>query len=377
MDAARRDMRHRKLLIGTTAVLVVLGGVYAAKSYGRRATPAERYRELAAKYGARSFIDDDQAGRDAARQFLAVAREAPDDPSTFDALEWVVRNSLYSPETAEAMAILAADHVDDPRSAKLLRQADLIRDELFDPLTEWAEAAALKCTTKERRAEALLIAAMHAKRRCERREWEALRTALASGSQYATPPAEDRAKLATEAAAKLQRVVEEYGWLPYVDFNGRRRTFGTVARSEKDRLPMLIAPDISGDDANGSPMRLSDFRGRVVILTFTAEWTGDFQRLNRWTNQFKHRPAAIVAVHAEAKEALRSSIDQRVADWNCWWDRAGGLGPIYTDWNVRRIPTTYLIDAKGLIRFKDLPTDAVPAAVEALLNEAEANGKDR
>lgn len=371
-------MRHRKLLIGTTAVLVVLGGVVcAAKSFGRRTTPAERYRQLAAKHGERSKTDDDRERRETATQFLAIARDAPDDPTAFDSLAWVVQNSLYSPETAEAMAILAENHVDDPRTAKLLRQADMLRDEEFAPLTAWAEAASEKCSTRDRRAEALLIAAMNAKRRCERREWEALRTALASGSQYATPPAEERANLAAEAAAKLQRVVEEYGWLPYVDFNGRRRTFGTVARSEKERLPMLPAPDIRGDDANGNPIRLSEFRGRVVLLAFTAEWTGEYPRLYQWTKRFRDRPAEIVAVHADEKEALRSSVDQRAVIWKCWWDKAGGLGPICTDWNARRFPTTYLIDAKGLIRFKDLPNDAVPAAVEALLKEAEAKGKDR
>jgi cytochrome oxidase Cu insertion factor (SCO1/SenC/PrrC family) len=32
------------------------------------------------------------------------------------------------------------------------------------------------------------------------------------------------------------------------------------------------APDISGDDADGKPMRLSDYRDKVVMLDFWATW---------------------------------------------------------------------------------------------------------
>jgi cytochrome oxidase Cu insertion factor (SCO1/SenC/PrrC family) len=33
-----------------------------------------------------------------------------------------------------------------------------------------------------------------------------------------------------------------------------------------------IAPDITGTDADGKPMRLSEFRGKVVALDFWASW---------------------------------------------------------------------------------------------------------
>ncbi|HET8882725.1 MAG TPA: TlpA disulfide reductase family protein, partial [Solimonas sp.] len=35
-----------------------------------------------------------------------------------------------------------------------------------------------------------------------------------------------------------------------------------------------IPPDVLGSGADGRPVRVSDFRGRVLIMTFWASWCG-------------------------------------------------------------------------------------------------------
>jgi cytochrome oxidase Cu insertion factor (SCO1/SenC/PrrC family) len=32
------------------------------------------------------------------------------------------------------------------------------------------------------------------------------------------------------------------------------------------------APEIRGEDVNGNPMKLSDFRGKIVVLDFFGDW---------------------------------------------------------------------------------------------------------
>ena len=34
----------------------------------------------------------------------------------------------------------------------------------------------------------------------------------------------------------------------------------------------LVAPEIQGQDTRGNPMRLSTFRGKVVVLDFWGDW---------------------------------------------------------------------------------------------------------
>ena len=33
-----------------------------------------------------------------------------------------------------------------------------------------------------------------------------------------------------------------------------------------------VAPDIVGEDLDGTPMKLSDYRGKVVVLDFWGDW---------------------------------------------------------------------------------------------------------
>jgi hypothetical protein len=44
------------------------------------------------------------------------------------------------------------------------------------------------------------------------------------------------------------------------------------APTAKGKATSHPAPEISGDDADGKPMRLSDYRGKVVMLDFWATW---------------------------------------------------------------------------------------------------------
>jgi hypothetical protein len=57
---------------------------------------------------------------------------------------------------------------------------------------------------------------------------------------------------------------------------------------------------------------------------------------------------------------------------------AAGAGPIATKWNLSATPTLYVIDHKGVIRYKwaGAPDDKVmDAALDKLIKAAEENGK--
>ena len=64
--------------------------------------------------------------------------------------------------------------------------------------------------------------------------------------------------------------------------------------------------------------------------------------------------------------------------WRSFWcGERGTDGPIPTLWNVRGWPTIYVLDAKGVIRFRDVRGEEMTKAVEQLLAElaAEAGKK--
>ena len=62
---------------------------------------------------------------------------------------------------------------------------------------------------------------------------------------------------------------------------GRRAGTGTLAEERGPRLDELrrlglgrVAPEIEGRDIDGHRFKLSDYRGRVVVLTFSGTWCG-------------------------------------------------------------------------------------------------------
>ena len=57
-------------------------------------------------------------------------------------------------------------------------------------------------------------------------------------------------------------------------------------------------------------------------------------------------------------------------------ERAEGTGgPLSKKWNVHSWPTTYVLDAKGVIRYKNVRGEQMDKAVDALLKESEPGAK--
>lgn len=81
----------------------------------------------------------------------------------------------------------------------------------------------------------------------------------------------DRAKLEKRIEALFERAANEFG-----DVKFRNTTVGETAKSELYAIRNLgvgkIAPDIVGKDQDGTPFKLSDYRGKVVLLYFWSEF---------------------------------------------------------------------------------------------------------
>jgi hypothetical protein len=93
----------------------------------------------------------------------------------------------------------------------------------------------------------------------------ALGRLLARQSQFGA----NAEKLAAEAERLFERVVETYS-----DVSG-----GTLAKGAKGELFEIrnlaigkVAPEIEGEDMDGQAFKLSDYRGKVVVLDFWGDW---------------------------------------------------------------------------------------------------------
>jgi hypothetical protein len=73
-------------------------------------------------------------------------------------------------------------------------------------------------------------------------------------------------------------------------------------------------------------------------------------------------------------------VEKEKLTWRSFVDEGNaGAGPIATKWNFSATPTLYVIDHKGVIRYKWVgpPGEKVmEAALDKLLKAAEGSGKD-
>jgi peroxiredoxin len=117
----------------------------------------------------------------------------------------------------------------------------------------------------------------------------------------------------------------------------------------------FLAPHFSLQDLGGTRISLGDFKGKVVILNFWATWCSPCRReipsLERLYQLRKDKGFEILAVSVDRTSA--SKVASFVADYQMSFpvlaDPRGEVGQKY--W-AKAIPTSFLIDKKGVIRWK-------------------------
>ena len=94
--------------------------------------------------------------------------------------------------------------------------------------------------------------------------------------------------------------------------------------------------------------------------------------------RLQDKPFALLGVNSdEDREELKDVMEKEKITWRSWWDGGGRSGPITTKWNIQGWPTVYVLDHKGIIRYKGVREGALDKAVDALLKELEAPKKPK
>lgn len=162
-----------------------------------------------------------------------------------------------------------------------------------------------------------------------------------------------------------------------------KRTLSDAAKSRLDEMENLVvgkpAPAIDGTGMDGRPLKLSDYRGKVVVLVFWGTWCGPCMREvpheREMAERNKGKPFALLGIDCDSDVAasLKVMKDQGIT-WPNWNDGDPGEGPITRAYHVRGYPTTFVINAQGVIRRINLLGSDLDKAVADLIAEAEARG---
>src|SRR5260221_6252222 len=84
------------------------------------------------------------------------------------------------------------------------------------------------------------------------------------------------------------------------------------------------------------------------------------------------KPFALLGINTDGNvNEVKSQSTKSGVTWRSWFDGQGG--PICKQYAIRSFPSIFVLDAKGIIRHKNVRNEAMDAAVEALVKELEEN----
>ncbi|MDR3621240.1 MAG: sigma-70 family RNA polymerase sigma factor [Paludisphaera borealis] len=373
-----------------------------------------------------------------ARRVVDLAAEHPKEPASRDALIWVIDkphrsdHGPYGDEVARAVNLLVMHHADDAETARLGLNLDNVITRRRDAFLEGIYANA-----KGREAKGLARVALA--RYLEAKAPFVAVARLAKSSQVIMVQTYDDQGAMTkqtiplsneelgyrvqlrmfdpdavrrEAERLYEEVVSDYADIPYVTTRRRELerllrktpadpkeraeqeqlkeylqtqkipTLGEFASGRLDEMRNLVvgkpAPDFEGVGVDGKPVRLSDFRGKVVVLDFWFSTCGPCLReipdQRKLTEAMKGRPFTFLGIVKDGQiDDARKVIDSEKISWP---NVLAGGETITERYHIESFPSHVVIDAQGVIRAKGhLDPASVGPVVEKLVKEAEAGMK--
>ncbi len=134
-----------------------------------------------------------------------------------------------------------------------------------------------------------------------------------------------------------------------------------------------MAPELAFKDPDGNVRKLSDLKGKIVLIDFWASWCGPCRRENPNVRNIYAK------YHDQGFEIYSVSLDRDAANWKkaiaddglVWPNHVSDLKQWQSEgaaiYGVRSIPSTFLLDREGRIVAKDLRGSALENAVKELI----------
>lgn len=134
------------------------------------------------------------------------------------------------------------------------------------------------------------------------------------------------------------------------------------------------APDFSFTTYDGETMKLSDLRGKVVIMNFWASWCGpcrdEAPALKNVADRYANEDVVVLGIaYTDTDKNARKFINE----FDITYFNAPDIGTRISDiYNIQGVPETFVIDKEGnIVQFFILPLDEaqLSAAVERALSQ--------
>jgi len=319
-----------------------------------------------------------------ASKFLQWAEKNSAEPEAAEALAWTMALTRLSAEEDKAAELLIKDHM---KSTKLADAAKRIPNGPWTPAREKAaRGIAEKAADKDAQGYGAIRLMQQLRQRTilavEKKDTGTkpsflLKPYEGSADAMASLEKSDIDKIVTEADDLAKKIKDNHAKLPI----GGNYTVGELStrvllglRNATNLAIGKEAPNFECMNIDGKKNKLSDYRGKVVVVDIWATWCPPCRAMipheRELVKRLEKQPFTLISVSCDAeKDTLTKFIEKNEMPWVHWHN--GAQGGMVDEWNVFSFPTIYVLDAKGVVRYKGVRGEAMDKAVDALLKEME------